>query len=50
MGAPIKTSEWVQMALDGTQIRQRSTMFHKSIDFYSIWETGIMSNAAFYYE
>ena len=50
MAAPIKTSEWVQTALDGTQIHQLSTTFHKSIDFYSIWDTGIMSDAAFVYE
>ena len=50
MAAPIKTSERIQTALGGTQIHHLSTMFHKPIVFYSIWDTGIVSNAVFYYE
>ena len=50
MGGTIKTSERIQTALDGTQIRDLSALVHKPLVIYSIWDTGIMSDAAFYYE
>ena len=50
MAGAIKTSERIQTALDGTQIHDLSALVHKSLVIYSIWDTGIMSDAAFYYE